>query len=215
MKEHGFFRLDDEERGGLEGSGVLVGTGINALSFIDGIRDAYRQTRVRDGSSSHKKMKLQDGLLRARQMFRKAHDRGCRVIFIGNGGSAAIASHMAVDYTKNGGIRSMAFNDAPTLTCLANDYGYFQVFAKQLEYYASEHDVVVLISSSGKSKNILEAAAQAMNMDMDIVTFSGMDKDNPLTGMGDLNFFVPAADYGLIEITHLSLLHTITSVPQL
>lgn len=145
--------------------------------------------------------------------FRKASDKGNKVIFIGNGGSSAISSHMAVDYTKNGGVRAVAFNDAPTLTCLANDFGYENVFSKQLEYYAFKGDVVVIISSSGKSANILKAAEFCNKKKIHLVTFSGMREDNELRSMGGMNFYVPAADYGIVELTHASLLHSIVSVP--
>lgn len=211
----GFFRLQDDVKTGLQGAGTLVDTGITPESFADGIRDSILQTRVTSGGSSRKKMKLDEGLEAAKNKFLRAHKNGGRVIFVGNGGSAAISSHLAIDYTKNGGIRAVSFNDLAALTCMANDYGYEEVFSKQLEYHGRKHDVCVLISSSGRSRNILQCASQAINMDIETVTFSGMDDSNPLRGMGDLNFFVPAGDYGLIEIAHLSLLHTITSVPNL
>ncbi len=200
---------------GYEDSGFLVGIGQGVACFSQALHDSFDKTIAMGGGSKNKKIRLADGLSKARDLFRKAHSTGNKVIFIGNGGSAAIASHMATDYTKNGGIRAVAFNDVPTLTCMANDFGYFNVFSKQLEYYGSKGDVVVTISSSGKSKNILEAAAQAMTMDIPLVTLSGMSSDNPLHAMGDINFYVPAGDYGLIEITHLALLHSIVSVNNL
>lgn len=140
------------------------------------------------------------------------HKKGRKVIFIGNGGSAAIASHMAVDWTKNGPIRAVAFNDAATLTCLSNDHGYPNVFAKQLEYYAQTGDLVVIISSSGKSPNVLAAARAANALGLDSVRLSGMDPENELRRGGRLNFYVPSGDYGLVELTHLCLLHAIVSV---
>ncbi|MGP1675916.1 MAG: SIS domain-containing protein [Burkholderiales bacterium] len=147
-----------------------------------------------------------------RDLCRKASGSGNKVIFIGNGGSSAIASHMAVDWTKNGVIRSIAFNDAPTLTCLANDFGYPAVFAKQLEYYALNGDVVIIVSSSGHSSNIMRAAEQAFTQGLDLVTLSGMNPDNILRQKGLLAFYVPAMDYGIVEIAHLALLHSVVSV---
>ena len=81
-----------------------------------------------------------------------------KVIIFGNGGSAAISSHVSVDLTKNAGIRSINFNEADLLTCFSNDYGYKKVFSKSLEFYADKSDVVIIISASGRSKNLLEAA---------------------------------------------------------
>lgn len=150
-------------------------------------------------------------LERLEAMMVKAQRRGNTVIFIGNGGSAAIASHMATDYCKNGGVRSIAFSDAPTLTCVANDYGYDNVFAKQLEWHARRGDVVVIISSSGRSLNILAAAEAARTRKCGVVTFTGMNERNALRRRGHLNFYVPDNDYGMVELAHLGLLHSIVS----
>jgi D-sedoheptulose 7-phosphate isomerase len=138
--------------------------------------------------------------------FLHAHDAGCKVMLVGNGGSAAIASHIAIDLSKNAGIRATAFNDASALTCLANDYGYEDVFRKQVLYHGVRGDVLVAISSSGKSPNILRAVETAKQT-MGVVTFSGFEADNPLRQMGDLNFYVPSNRYGIVETAHLVLLH--------
>lgn len=128
---------------------------------------------------------------------------------IGNGGSAAIASHMAEDYTKNGGIRMSTFNDAALLTCFANDYGYERMFEMAVESYADKGDLLIAISSSGKSPNILNGVKAAKAKGCQVITFSGFKADNLLRQLGDLNFYVPDESYGNVEITHLSLLHGI------
>jgi phosphoheptose isomerase len=87
---------------------------------------------------------------------------GKKLVFVGNGGSAAIASHMATDYSKNGGVRSLALNGASMLTCLGNDLGYDRVFAKQIELHARSGDLVIAISSSGRSANVLNAVLPAV-----------------------------------------------------
>lgn len=133
--------------------------------------------------------------------------KGKKICFIGNGGSASIASHMAEDYTKNGKLRSIAFNDAALLTCLANDYGYENVFKEAIKAYCDKEDILVAISSSGKSQNIINACKQAKEKDMSVVTLSGFDIGNPLYKMGRLNFWVDAQEYGLVEIIHLAILH--------
>lgn len=137
------------------------------------------------------------------------HAQGNKIMFIGNGGSAGIASHMAIDYTKNGNIRSIAFNDGAALTCLGNDLGYDQVFAKQIEMHGRKGDLLVAISSSGKSENILNAVTQARNIGCNVLTLSGFKPDNPLRTMGDYNLFVDNHEYGFVEITHLALCHAI------
>jgi D-sedoheptulose 7-phosphate isomerase len=140
---------------------------------------------------------------------RHAHAVGNKLMFTGNGGSAAIASHMAIDYTKNGNLRSLAFNDGSSLTCLGNDLGYENVFAKQIEMHARSGDLLIAISSSGKSANILRGVETARRLGCDVVTLSGFRADNPLHQLGDINFYVPADEYGFVEITHLSLCHAV------
>jgi len=132
-----------------------------------------------------------------------------KLVFIGNGGSAAIASHMAIDYAKNGSLRAMAFNDAAALTCLSNDLGYENVFSTQIGIHGQPGDLLMAISSSGRSPNILNAVAAARGRDMEVVTLSGFSPDNALRGLGDLNFFVDSTSYGFVEITHLSLIHAV------
>lgn len=131
-----------------------------------------------------------------------------QIFFIGNGGSAAIASHMAIDYQKAGGVKSEAFNDAASLTCLANDVGYENAFAWQIDRRASIGTAVVCISSSGRSRNILNAANAGRARGCTVITLSGFDADNPLREMGHANFYVDSHDYGVVEITHLAILHS-------
>ena len=135
--------------------------------------------------------------------------RGNKLMFIGNGGSAAIASHMATDYSKNGRLRAMAFNDSAMLTCLANDMGYERAFAFQLETHAQDGDLLIAISSSGNSRSILDACSTARNRNCFIVTLSGFQQDNGLRRMGDVNFYVPAIEYGFVEVMHLAICHCI------
>ena len=150
---------------------------------------------------------LDDFFADAIERIRATHAAGNTIIFIGNGGSAAIASHMAIDYTKNGGIRAMAMNDGAALTCLSNDLGYENVFAKQLEMHAREGDLLVAISSSGSSENILRAVGAARDRGCAVITLSGFSSNNPLRQLGDLNLYVPSGEYGFVEVTHLSLCH--------
>ncbi len=140
---------------------------------------------------------------------RRAHAAGNKLVFVGNGGSATIASHMATDYSKNGDIRSLALNDSSMLTCLGNDLGYDQVFAKQIEMHARPGDLVIAISSSGRSANILNAVKAARAGKCGVVTFSGFAADNPLRSLGDINFYIASDRYGFVEIGHLTICHAI------
>lgn len=140
---------------------------------------------------------------------RGAHEAGRKLMFVGNGGSAGISSHLAIDFLKNGGMRAMSFNDGAALTCLGNDLGYENVFAFQIGMHAVAGDVLIAISSSGRSPNILKAVEAARERGCAVVTFSGFDADNPLRRMGDVNFYVPASAYGFVEVTHLALCHCV------
>ena len=130
------------------------------------------------------------------------HQTNKKVILVGNGGSAAMASHVAVDFTKTAGIRAVNFNEADLITCFANDYGYENWVVQALESYADQGDLLVLISSSGKSQNILNGAEKAKNMGLSVITLSGFLLDNPLRKLGDLNLWVDSTEYNIVEMTH-------------
>jgi D-sedoheptulose 7-phosphate isomerase len=158
---------------------------------------------------SGRSLPLEEAVAKVGVAAHTVHDAGNKIIFIGNGGSAAVASHLAIDFSKNGGLRSLAFNDASALTCLGNDLGYENVFAKQLEFHARAGDLLIAISSSGQSANILAAVAAARAAKVGVITFSGFARDNELRRVGDLNFFVRSSEYGFVEVAHLSLCHAI------
>lgn len=130
-----------------------------------------------------------------------SHAHG-KIIIAGNGGSAAIASHVSVDLTKNAGIRSVNFNEADLITCFANDYGYKDWVVKAIEFYGDSNDCAILISSSGSSLNILSGALEAKQRGLRVITFSGFSPDNPLRESGDMNFWVESDQYNVVEMTH-------------
>ena len=143
-----------------------------------------------------------EALERVATMVRQAHDSGKKVILAGNGGSAAMASHVAVDLTKTAGIRAINFNEADLLTCFANDYGYEHWVARALEFYADPGDLAILISSSGASQNMLNGAEQASAMGLAVISLSGFSPDNPLRRLGDLNLWAASDSYNIVEMTH-------------
>ena len=148
-------------------------------------------------------------IARAGALARSTHRDGNTMLVIGNGGSAGIASHVAIDYSKNGGIRALAFNDGAVLTCLGNDLGFDQVFAKQIEFHGRSGDLLVAISSSGRSPDILRAVETARARGIGVITLSGFGADNPLRRLGDLNFYIASHEYGFVEISHLALCHAV------
>lgn len=135
-------------------------------------------------------------------VFVRKRREGNTLYFIGNGGSAGIAMHMTADFLKNGSVRTHSMHDASTLTCLANDYGYEHVFSKQLESLAREGDLLIAVSSSGSSANIVQAIETAHEMGCEALTLSGFDETNTIRGLGDYNLFVPCHEYGIVESLH-------------
>ena len=152
-------------------------------------------------------------LMQVKDALVTASENGKKVIIVGNGGSAAMASHVSVDLTKNAGIRSINFNESDLITCFANDYGYEHWVEKAVEFYGNKGDVFIGISSSGSSENILNGchAAQKNNF-AKVITFSGMEAKNPLRQLGDINIWVNSMSYNHIENIHQFWLLAIVDV---
>tara|TARA_B100000315_G_scaffold238050_1_gene255454 strand:- start:403 stop:984 length:582 start_codon:yes stop_codon:yes gene_type:complete len=167
----------------------------------------YNSIKVTDKEGSE--IGFFHGIEKVCSLVRLKADSGCKLMFIGNGASASIASHMSTDCWKNGGIKAVAFNDSSLLTCISNDFGYKHVFEKPIEMFADNGDILFAISSSGKSENILKGVHAAKSKECKVITLSGFKDDNPLRVMGDYNFYVPSREYGPIEIIHHSTCHSI------
>jgi D-sedoheptulose 7-phosphate isomerase len=163
-------------------------------------------------NNNGKELDFYQGIEAACTIIKRQSKAGGKIFFIGNGGSAAIASHMAIDFWKNIGIEAVSFSDSSLLTCISNDFGYDYVFAKPIEFFANKKDVLVSISSSGKSKNILKAVTVAKSKGVCVITLSGFDKNNPLCSKGACNFYVPASEYGLVEVAHQYICHYIADI---
>jgi len=136
-------------------------------------------------------------------------DSDRKIMFIGNGASASISSHMAADFLRNGGMQALAFNDSALLTCISNDYGYEHVFEKPIEIFSQKEDIIFAISSSGESENIVRGVNAARLKECSVITLSGFKDNNLLSTMGDINFYVPSQEYGLVEVVHHSICHCI------
>ena len=141
-------------------------------------------------------------LVETAEILKEVKVSGKKIIVVGNGGSAAMASHVAVDLTKAAGCRAVTFNEADLLTCFANDYGYENWVERALKFYADKGDVVILISSSGTSKNIVNGANWAKQNGLKIITLSGFNSENPLKKIGDINLWVDSKGYNIIEMAH-------------
>jgi Phosphoheptose isomerase len=154
----------------------------------------------------HRVIRVDDAIVAqitaTREIWLRTCARGGRVVFIGNGGSAGIASHLAIDLSKNASLPAVCFSDASMMSCLANDYGFEEWLAHALRLNARAGDCLVAISSSGRSKNILNAVAKARAMNLDVITLSGMSPDNPLRELGDVNYWVDSRSYNIVETAH-------------
>lgn len=177
------------------------------INYFKDLENLFSRIEVSD--SKGKAISLNKAIVEIINLIIRQHKRGNKIIFIGNGGSASIASHIATDFLKNAKIRALAFNDASLITCLSNDLGYEYVFERPVKMFSKEGDILFSISSSGKSKNILNATKEAKKKGCFLVTLSGFNKENPLKNLGDINFYIPSNSYGYVEIMHLAICHCI------
>ena len=167
------------------------------------------QTEVTDLAGAT--LTLEDGANRAIEMITLVKSNSGKVMLGGNGGSSAIVSHVQNDLSEAAGVRSMVFTEDAVLTARANDFGYGSVFERPIELWAEPGDLMVTVSSSGQSENIIRALRLAREKKCNLITFSGFSADNPSRGLGDLNFYVSSSVYGYVETAHMSLIHYLTS----
>ena len=179
------------------------------LTYRKGISQLLSEVQC---SEMENQVSCEYGIEKVILAFKQCREMHAKIIWIGNGGSAAIASHSSIDYWNTVGIKSMCFNEAALLTCISNDYGYAAVYEKPIQMFAEENDIVVAISSSGKSENIIRGVKAAYEKRCKVITFSGFSENNPLRKMGDVNFYVPSVQYGPVELVHSFLCHSILDV---
>lgn len=154
----------------------------------------------------------EEGMLCLLKAFKKHKASDAQVFFIGNGGSAAIASHMTADFMKNGGMRTCSLYDSAVMTCIGNDYGYEHIFAKPLSKLGNPGDLLVAISSSGNSPNIVRAIETAKEKKIFVITLTGFKPDNKARQLGNLNVYVPCEEYGKVETIHQLILQQIVDM---
>ena len=171
-------------------------------SRLAGILD---QLSVRDANGNE--LDQDEGFTHLKNLTLKVRRPGNRIFFIGNGASASMASHFAADIAKNGKIATETFSDLSLLTAIANDISYDHVFAEPLRLKMITGDMLIAISSSGNSPNVLLGAETFKERKGTVVTLSAMREDNSLRKLGSLNFYLPAETYGLAETAHAAVMH--------
>ena len=135
-----------------------------------------------------------------------------KVFIVGNGGSSSIASHVSVDFAKAANIQSETFNNANLITTFANDYGHDNWICEAIKAYLQKNDILILISSSGTSKNIVNAANYCKNNNIELITLSGFNSINPLSKLGDVNIHINSQNYNFIEMSHHIILLSIVDI---
>lgn len=145
---------------------------------------------------------VKETCISAKNMLLDTANLGGKVMFAGNGASASIANHASLDFTKQAKIKSVNFNESALITAFSNDYGYENWVQKAVDFYGQKGDTLILISSSGKSKNMINAAKFASYNNINVITFTGFDSDNPLAKHGNLNFWLNSKAYNIIEGIH-------------
>lgn len=174
----------------------------NLHSFLDSVTITDNNGRLLD---------TDEGLSRIVDSLHTTKTAHAKVMIIGNGGSAAIASHFQSDLCKAAQIRAMVFTEPPLLTALSNDISYIAAYRELVNLWADKGDTLFSISSSGRSQNILDAVDTARERGCNpIITVSGFLPDNPLRGMGDINLYISSREYGYVELAHSVLTHYIS-----
>ena len=180
-------------------------------SYIEDLINILRNTEIRKGT----KEKYEDysqGVQVLVDIFTRHKNKGSQVFFIGNGGSSAIASHMTADFMKNGGMNTYSLYDNAVTTCMGNDYGYENIFSRPMQFLVREDDLVIAISSSGNSANIVNAIQVAKEKKAEVITLTGFEATNKAKQMGDINVYVPCCKYGMVESIHNLILQQIVDL---
>ena len=174
-------------------------------TYFDFYNDKFSKLTYIDEKSKKKFIKTLNLFLNLKKKKKK-------ILIFGNGGSAAMASHFSVDMTKIGQIRTVNFNESDLITCFANDYGYENWVSKAINFYFDKGDIIVLISSSGESQNMINAAKLLKRKKIKLITFTGFKSSNRLKKYGDLNFWVNSKIYNHVENIHQFLLLMLTDL---
>lgn len=176
--------------------------------YVQNIGAVASGTVVTDSQGND--VELEAGMIRCSELLRAADLNNSKVLLVANGGSAAIASHAQNDLVKACGIRAMVFTEQPLLTALANDNGYESVYDLPTSVWADAGDIMIAISSSGNSENILRAVKVANKSGIAVITLSGFDEGNALRKLGDINLYSNSSEYGIVENVHSIITHSLT-----
>ncbi|MCR5237980.1 MAG: SIS domain-containing protein [Lachnospiraceae bacterium] len=176
--------------------------------YIDELKNNITKTEFSD-FTGERKADYDSGIASLVEIFTYHKRHNSHVFFVGNGGSAAISSHMTADYMKNGGMNTVSLYDNAVMSCMGNDYGYEMVFSRPLSFLAKSDDLLVAISSSGESANIINAIDTVHSNGANVLTLTGFKPENRIRKLGDHNIYVPSMKYGIVESIHNLILQQI------
>jgi D-sedoheptulose 7-phosphate isomerase len=178
------------------------------IQYLNRMNAALLGTKTTDQAGIS--LTVDDGANEAISFIRTATRQGGKILLVGNGGSAAVASHMQNDFSKASNLQALVFTEQPLLTAYANDDGYESAYESMAKLWAGPNDILLAISSSGSSQNILRTCNAVREAGGRVITFSGFAPDNPLRSLGDVNFYVDSDSYGIVETSHAALGHYLT-----
>lgn len=170
----------------------------------------YKNVLETSCSKYSESIPLEDGMKLVSDELLALREKGGSLWWVGNGGSAAVCSHLSQDVLGKLKIKSIALTDAALLTCGANDFGYENVYVHPLNILMTEGDLIIAISSGGNSQNILNACELAKARNVKIISLSGFSDQNKLKNLDHfLHFHLNSDSYGHVEVGHELLLHCI------
>lgn len=178
--------------------------------YINELIHTLERTRIY--MEGGKELGYEAGIQTLVECFTRHKKADTQIFFVGNGGSSAIASHMTADFMKNGGMKTYSLYDNAVTTCMGNDYGYEYVFSRPLEFLGQENDLLVAVSSSGNSQNIVNAINTANAKNMETITFTGFKRNNKSKQLGAVNVYVPSEKYGIVESIHNLMLQQVVDL---
>ncbi|CCK81692.1 SIS domain-containing protein [Desulfobacula toluolica] len=179
----------------------------NPYNWLKKLNTTIMSSQCRLGKAS---VDLEYGCCAAGKIINNIIEKDASIWWVGNGGSAAICSHLSQDLLNKLGAKSFYTGDAALMTCISNDFGYKNVYLHPLEKLVKPDDLLIAISSSGNSENIYLCADMALEKGLGLITLSGFTDDNKLWNMeSNLSFFVPAYLFGIVELSHEAILHGI------
>ena len=167
---------------------------IEEKSFLDNYWGRYKRILIENRND--------DDIIRFKNSIEETNKKGGKLIFIGNGASASLASHASTDFTKQAKIRAVSFNDHNLITALSNDYGYEFWVQKAIDFYADPNDRIILISVSGKSQNLVKGLFYAKSKGISTASLTGCAKENPIKQNSDVSLWVNSKAYNIVESVH-------------